>query len=217
MPLPIRFNDDTGLIQFAEQFLSNRLSSLENDITLCLKIDCKTEKQQAPFPALLYCFATLDLLGSLYKGHARSRNTVENTTKYMKEFMRTNGTKYQQHQIDLLLKMYRHKIVHLAEPKSVLLYNGEFISWKEQDQYSDKHLQISRPAPPEIWIADIYDNVKIDIDGEFMISILQFKDEIKDSIGRSGDGYLERLRSDKEIRNNFVTAINQIYDPIVID
>jgi hypothetical protein len=43
--------------------LNERLDSLEKYARICIEKTC-------PFPALLYCFSTIDLLGSLYEGEA---------------------------------------------------------------------------------------------------------------------------------------------------
>jgi hypothetical protein len=56
------FKDSRALIDFANKFIiDERLSSLRKDVKECLDKDCA-------FPALLYCFATIDLLGSLCSG-----------------------------------------------------------------------------------------------------------------------------------------------------
>jgi hypothetical protein len=49
------------------------------------------------------------------------------------------------------------------------------------------------------------------------ISIVTLKDDIKDSVKRSPDGYMEDLRNNTDLQSKFVTAINQIFDPVITD
>jgi hypothetical protein len=75
-------------IDFAQQFLDQRISSLESDVRKCIENTC-------PFPALLYCFSTIDLLGSLYEGDAtgdtRTYGKRAGTTRKAKKYMRDHG------------------------------------------------------------------------------------------------------------------------------
>ena len=74
--IPIVFEDDIELMHFAEEFIvKDRLTSLENDVNRCLPTAKIEATEYAPFPALMYCFSIVDLLGSLYAGNARSRKT----------------------------------------------------------------------------------------------------------------------------------------------
>ena len=49
------------------------------------------------------------------------------------------------------------------------------------------------------------------------MSIHVLKDDIKNSVTHPKDGYLEDLRDNTDLQNKFVTAINQIYDPVITD
>jgi hypothetical protein len=96
--------------------VKNRIDSLEKDVKYCVqKPSDLSSAAYAPFPALLYCFSTIDLVGSLYEGDAsRSVDTVNNSKKYAQYFM--NYTEEQSH---LMIQIFRHKLVHLAQPKFV--------------------------------------------------------------------------------------------------
>jgi hypothetical protein len=60
------------------------MNSLKNDVNHCVKIE-----PYAPYPALIYCFSNIDLLGALYGGEAgKNANTTQQQSKnYMKCFM----------------------------------------------------------------------------------------------------------------------------------
>jgi len=78
---------------FAQKFIvEDRLASLKNDVNQCLPpYGHKAELAgYALTPALMYCFSTIDLLGSLYYGNARSQNTSENSRNYMQKLMDFN-------------------------------------------------------------------------------------------------------------------------------
>ncbi len=60
------FADTDELIQFARTFLRDRTDSLQRDVLVC------THEATAAFPAILYCFSTIDLLGALLGGDAKS-------------------------------------------------------------------------------------------------------------------------------------------------
>jgi acyl-CoA synthetase (AMP-forming)/AMP-acid ligase II len=140
----ISLSNTGDLIDFAKRFLiDDRLNSLENDIYRCLPRDGdkKETTSYAPFPALLYCFSIIDLLGGLYAGNCRSGNTTKNSEAYMEDFL-----KYTPDKIFLLQKLYRHKVVHLSQPKSVILYNKQNIAWRHDENQRSKHLTID-PTP----------------------------------------------------------------------
>jgi len=86
--IPIVFEDDIDLTHFADEFIvKDRLASLENDVNRCLPTAKIEATEYAPFPALMYCFSIVDLLGSLYAGNARSRKTTENAARYIEKYM----------------------------------------------------------------------------------------------------------------------------------
>jgi hypothetical protein len=85
------------LNKFANEFLNDLINRLEKDINHCLR------KPYAPFPAIIYCLATIDLLGALYTGEAAGKlkgkqkhkpngrptppSTVSNSRRFMKRFI----------------------------------------------------------------------------------------------------------------------------------
>ena len=104
------------IITKARNFLKERTDSLKKDCEHCL-----FKEHPAPFPALLYCFATIDLLGALYVGDAKNDAS---TTKQSLDYM-TGIMKYPELQAKLLQKVFRHKLVHLAQPKSITEFDGK--------------------------------------------------------------------------------------------
>jgi len=65
-----------------------------------------------PHVLRIYCFSNIDLLGALYAGKAiRDTNTTQQPKNYMKLFMG-----YSELQSNLLQCIFRHKLIHVAEP-----------------------------------------------------------------------------------------------------
>ena len=58
-------NNPNNTITTARNFLKEKINSLKKDCEQCL-----FSKHPAPFPALLYCFSVIDLLGALFSGNA---------------------------------------------------------------------------------------------------------------------------------------------------
>ena len=119
------FSDHNEVIKFSRGFVNNRINSLEKDVQYCL-LKNNFPNKYAPFPALLYYFSTIDLLGSLLEGDAsRKADATNNSKRYMKMFMN-----YTIEQTSLLIDIFRHKLVHLAQPKFVYTDNqGKKITW----------------------------------------------------------------------------------------
>ena len=59
---PNRFPDKNESRRLARNFIKERIDSLQKDVMHCL------QPPYAPFPAILYCVATIDLLGALCYG-----------------------------------------------------------------------------------------------------------------------------------------------------
>lgn len=194
-------------MSFATRFIvDDRLNSLENDVYRCIpKPQDKSEvTSYSPFPALLYSFSVIDLLGALYGGNAHSGNMTKRSENYMKDFL-----KYPLDKLQLLQKIYRHKLVHLSQPKPAMLVNNKIVAWKHDERDPSKHLTID-PTPGTV---DIYGKAKIQCDGLYIVSIWALKDDIKGSVLHSGDGYLARLSTDVHMQTKFTDAVNQIFDP----
>lgn len=206
------------LITYADGFLKERINALNKDVIHCL------HKPYAPFPAILTCFSTIDLLGALYKGESEKRSkaakkgkktkprpppTGANSRRYMKRFMH-----YKSENIRLLQEIFRHKTVHLAQPKPAIYDKNRMIAWRYYHYRSSKHLVLQRISPiSKLKIKTPYD---IYCNYGFSISITRLKNDIKDSVFRKPDGYLEMLKGDHNLQMLFRRAMYGIYNPFII-
>lgn len=201
------FSEQNELIKFARDFVKNRIDSLDKDVRYCLQEPRNpSSPAYAPFPALLYCFSTIDLLGSLYAGDAsRSADTVNNSKKYAQRFMN-----YNEEQSHLMIQIFRHKLVHLAQPNFVYQDKSKSrrVTWSYFHDDRGKHLRIEKlPLDSKIPVTSYW---TIPVDHVFMIGILQLMNDIKDSVERPG-GYLHSMETTPDLQDRFKKAVEQIF------
>jgi hypothetical protein len=125
-PAASRFPNKNELKRFARSFVKERIDSLEKDVIHCL------QPHYAPFPAILYCLSTIDLLGALNAGQAA------------KIQIQTGMWTLQQTQNNTCRNIWvipmRHKLVHLAQHKPCISYNNKVVTWEYVHDYTPKHL-----------------------------------------------------------------------------
>ena len=133
--------------------------------------------------------------------------TTQYARKYMKRFMA-----YDSEQITLLQTMFRHKIVHLAQPKPAVKDKGRIIAWRYYERAKKTHLDIVKLKKiKKIRIRtpyNIYCNYLL------KISIPQLRDDIIDSVKNKSNGFLAALSADRKLQQRFRKAINEIYSPV---
>ena len=146
----------------------------------------------------------VDLLGALYSGSAASNApAAPQSREYMRRFM-----DYTSEQSELLQLLFRHKLVHLAQPKPVIKYNGEYITWHEWHDNPEKHLKKDKlPEKTEIAVTAV---LSVKCEYELHVSIMEFVRDIKDSIEKPS-GYLNSLETSPDLQDKFEQAISQIY------
>lgn len=194
------FASTSELESFAEKFIGERLEALEKDTRHCLTLP------YAPFPAILLSFSTIDLLGALASGNAsKSAPTSRQSSDYMQQFM-----SYTADQAKLLQELFRHKLVHLAQPTAAISCQGKFVTWHYWHDDTSHHLKlVTLPAARTVSIAS---GLSLTIEQEFGGCIEQMVKDIRDST-RPPQGYLARLKTDPALRANFEKAIAQLYGP----
>ena len=203
--VPIKFSNTPELIQLAEDFIvKNKIASLKNDVERCLPHKKLENTCYAPFPAMLYCFSVIDLLGALLEGKATGGNTTENSRKYMEDYL-----DYDPGIAMLMQKIFRHKLVHLSQPDPGMIYNGQILFWEANERDPSKHLTLDDQKHQLFYRGNPYPVFK------FILSVRRLTNEIKDSVIRHPNGYLVNLTKEQNLQKNFNRAINQIFDPLV--
>ena len=196
------FNSQAEMLAFAKDFIEERIRALEKDVKHCLT------EPYAPLPAIGYCFSTINLLGALSVRKRRGRNMDSDyqTQTYMQLYM-----KYSAYQTELLMQIFRHKVVHLAIPNPIYKNDqGKRIVWVYFHMDTPIHLQLV-PALPNSQLT-ITPSWTIPYDYEFILSIERFVKDIKNSVDDgSGNGYLPEVRKDVNLQSTFKDAICEIY------
>lgn len=195
------FKDSNELIQAAIGLTADRLSALEKDVDHCLSLPL------APLPAIAYCFSTVDLMGALYNGDARKyAPTTNQSFSYMVDFMH-----YTKDQAEILQRIFRHKIVHLAMPKAVINYNSMNIGWKYYHENKAEHLRLEKFLTTQI-LKVPPSSLEISYDYEFRLGIKDFQIDIANSVVNP-KGYLDALKGDSALQQKFEKALIEMYDP----
>ncbi|MFY9798342.1 MAG: hypothetical protein WAK17_16330 [Candidatus Nitrosopolaris sp.] len=203
------FTNTSDLVAFATKLIKvERLPSLKKDVNICVSTACA-------FPALSYCFSTIDLLATLFKGQLKP--TSANARDYMQKFMKNNHITYTPYEVQLLQKIYRHKVVHVAQPKPLIEIGADKITWRYDNVNLSNHLKIETIPVPQLITAFIAP-YRMDFNKIFVISILKLAQDIEDSVLRPNDGYLDMLINNsvvdvKPLQDCFEDAVEAIYDP----
>lgn len=115
---------------------------------------------------------------------------------------------YTEDQCTLLADLFRHKLVHLAQPIPSTEHNGKIVSWYYVHEPSLRHLLLEN-AQKDTKIR-IKTDWEIPVDQTFCLSITQFMEDIRESVYRHG-GYLDALENDPTVQIMFEKAIGELY------
>ena len=166
-----------------------------------------------PFPALLYCFSTIDLLGSLYEGDAtgntrRYGQQVGTTIKARKYMVDLIG--YPEFETNLPQDQFRHKLVHLAQPQTLVYDNNRSIGWQLDNLYLGDHMILKKLESRQeiLTLTPITlegDHVFIKKMGSAVLLIPARKpwDIIKEALSGLDDDFLaDRVQGEQQRRND---------------
>lgn len=122
--------------------------------------------------------------------------------------------KYPEYESTLLQDQFRHKNVHLAQPKAVIfdIKNNRMIGLMLYNGYEGKHMLLEKlpSAQPVITLTPY----SMRVDHLFIVSVEKMVQDIETSINQASYGYLERLKkNENNLQLKFDTAIKQIYSP----
>lgn len=187
------------------KFITIKMDSLQKDVIHCL------QPPFAPMPAILWCVSCVDLLGALHAGQASDKaDHSANSRKYMEWFMN-----YTTEQAELILKVFRHKLVHLAEPGPLSTYKCKTVGWQydheyilDDHEYILDHLTLLNLQGQTITKLGLVEHV----DQVFTLGITQFMQDIRCSVFKPG-GYLDELKTDPDTFRLCKDAIREIDTP----
>ncbi len=185
------FSDSKELITYAGDLCERKLHHLKNDVEDCLLTTNSATKMAnapAPYPAMLFSFSVIDMLGSLYTGSTEDQPNCERSYHYMTKVMNIEPKK-----ASILLQIFQHKLLHFADPSTVIEFGGSRISWNYfHESNRSRHLQL---RPNKITIQIPLTPTTLQADEEFSLSITDFALDIRNSVYKSPSGYLEILKN----------------------
>jgi hypothetical protein len=101
----------------ARELFGTRIDSLEQDTKRCFwPISEPGAPGLAFFPAVMYCFATLDYFSSFWAGWNRRAPSGQNQTDRMIAFSE-KYLLYPRKESHIAIHFWRHKLMHTAEPR----------------------------------------------------------------------------------------------------
>jgi len=138
--------DTKDLFLLKKQFEA-RLLSLENDVKRAFLP--MADVAYAPFPVAMYSFATVDYFSSFWAGwndiRNRPRSDRRSQTKRMADFLEKYLI-YPQKESQLAVTIWRHKLMHTAEPRELANEDGKtHYGWSISDQ-DERHWELVAEA-----------------------------------------------------------------------
>lgn len=183
------FDPQTARAQFEE-----RLGSLEADTNRCFwKIP--GGPGEAYFPPVFYAFATIDYFSSYWAGWNdpagdRTKRQTVRLVDFMVEYLG-----YDQRASKIAVAIWRHKLMHTAQPRVLRSRNGiDQFTWETGIQLKD-HVTLSATGKPN----------------EFMVRFDSYAvvcDLRQGVFGRTG--YLADLCASRDLQQRYLTCFNEM-------
>jgi hypothetical protein len=135
-----------------EQRFRDRVDSVERDTRRCF--EPMSGLPPAPFPAVLYAFATLDYFSGCWKGwndkswyaiKRKKKRAERDQTMRMVEFLR-KFFRYGKKESYLAVDIWRHKLMHTGEPRLLSHADGSLRYGWEIDDEGTHHMQLRKHA-----------------------------------------------------------------------
>lgn len=156
-----------GDIGRARDLFRDRIDSLEHDTNRCFwPISDPGAPGPAFFPAVMYCFATIDYFSSFWAGWNRHAPQDQNQTDRMAAFQE-KYLLYPRKEGQIAIHFWRHKLMHTAEPRRLRdpVTNEEYL-WSTGAS-KQHHMRLVAEDPqrfllhfcPLVFVRDLRDGV----------------------------------------------------------
>jgi hypothetical protein len=175
----------------ALRLFRHRLASLEHDVRRCF-----WEIPQGPgpafFPAVMYCFATLDYFSSCWAGWNRSGPGKDQTARLI-DFM-TRFLLYGRKEATLAVHFWRHKLMHTSEPRVLRNKdNDELYVWRTGTRLAH-YMELVRLTDQQY---------QLDFDP------LEFLDDLRTAV-LGPSGYFEDLRRSGDLQAKYEACFKEM-------
>jgi hypothetical protein len=205
------FKSDNELVEYARWFLRDRVRAFRKDLAICMTANKKRE--HAYFPALITCIAFADLLSGLYAGKL-DYPKLPDLKAYIEKFFRKKANYVN---VDILYKMFRHKIAHIAYPYLVFDTAKKLpppprrIVWTVGIYVGKKPIELIEYATPRT-ILRTKTAWPVPYTSRMKVSLTAFRNDIINSI-YGPSGYLQHLQSDPTARKHFAQCMKEYAPP----
>jgi len=196
------------VVKFAKKFLDEHVGRFRKDIAICLRPD--KNRSHAYFPALITCIAFAELLSGLHAGKLKG-DGLKKLKDYASNFM--DPTIYDSDRLEILYKMFRHKVAHLAQPHAVFDAKPKppgqprrLITWTVDESGTKPAIEIV-PEPERKQILRAVTPWPVYYDHRAYVRIKSLASDILKSVPR----YLRRLKTDKSAHDRFKSCMNDFY------
>jgi hypothetical protein len=194
------FKSDAEVAEFARKFLAQHVERFNKDIAICLRPD--ENRSHAYFPALITCIAFAELLSGLRAGNLES-DVLKKLNDYASDFM--DRTVYDSDRLEILYKMFRHKVAHLAQPYAVFDAKPKFsgqprrlITWTVEESGTRPAIEIVPEKSPK-QILTAVTPWPVHYDHRAYVRIASLASDIRESVLK----YLQHLKTDKSACDHF--------------
>jgi len=143
----------------------------------------------APFPAVLYTFATIDYFSSCWKGwnEDKKKQRKGGQTRRIKQFLKT-WLKYGNKESQLAVDVWRHKLMHTGEPRLTRnTKTNKVYGWQIHSEGTDNMKLVTLPGTKK----------KV-----FQINPFAVATDLREAIFGTGC-YFDQLKANKRYQDRF--------------
>ena len=179
----------------AKTLLRARLSSLERDTKRCFApID---NLAPAPFPAVLYAFATIDYLSSCWRGWNDSkRNPRRKQTERLESFL-VRICRYGKKESRIAVMLWRHKLMHTGEPRLLRNKTGkEIYAWQIHGRGKSHMKLVKRGKSGRFTVF------------KFQLNPFVLARDLRQAVFGKG-GYWDKLKASKNLQRKFLAFMRE--------
>jgi hypothetical protein len=194
------FKSDAEVAEFARRFLDEHLERFSKDIAICLRPDETRSHAHAYFPALITCIAFAEFLSGLHAGNLDGG--LKNLKDYVSDFMDT--TIYDADRLEILYKMFRHKVAHLALPYAVFDTGTKRITWTVEESGPNPAIEI---VPETSQILRAVTPWPVHYDHRAYVRIEGLANDIRQLV----PNYLRHLKADKLACDRFRKCMEHFF------
>lgn len=168
-----------------------RIGSLDNDVRRCFW-PIPQGPGEAFFPAVMYCFATLDYFSSCWAGWNRSGLRKDQTARLI-DFM-TKFLLYGRKEATLAVHFWRHKLMHTSEPRVLRNRNNDEVYRWRTGTGLDHHMELATLPDRQY---------RLDFDP------LVFLEDLRSAI-LGPSGYFDQLRHSGELQGKYEACFKEM-------